>query len=246
MNGLATVISTSFTAFTATNLDDILILMLFFSQVNSVFHKKHIVAGQYLGFTALVIASLPGFFGSFLLPRPCIGLLGLVPIAIGISRLVNVHENETSSAEAVQTQPTWFHSLVSPQAYSVAAVTFANGGDNIGIYMPLFANCTWQTLTLTSGIFFTLVGGWCFAADRLTRVPAIADMLTCYGSQLVPFVLVGLGLLILLDSHTLEDRGLAVLTLIISGCWLIFLVRQIAERSVSVLPQPETVAKPKG
>jgi cadmium resistance protein CadD (predicted permease) len=57
MNGLITAISTGVTAFTATNLDDILILMLFFSQVDAVFRKRHIVAGQYLGFTALVLAS---------------------------------------------------------------------------------------------------------------------------------------------------------------------------------------------
>ncbi|MBW4518249.1 MAG: cadmium resistance transporter [Scytolyngbya sp. HA4215-MV1] len=242
MNGLATAISTGLTAFTATNLDDILILMLFFSQTNAVFQKKHIVTGQYLGFTALVIASLPGFFGSLLLPRPCIGLLGLVPISIGISRLVNSkNEDDNSTFEETQPQQTWFSSLVSPQAYSVAAVTFANGGDNIGIYMPLFANCTWQTLVLILTVFFLLVGIWCFAAYCLTQVPAIADTLTCDGSQLVPFVLIGLGILILLDSHTLEDRGLAVLTLIISGCWLIFLIRQIAERSISMLPKPETL-----
>jgi cadmium resistance transport/sequestration family protein len=244
MNELVTVISTGLTAFTATNLDDILILMLFFSQVNAAFQKKHIVTGQYLGFTALVIASLPGFFGSLLLPRACIGLLGLVPIGIGISRLVHANAEDSIDSDANSTPQTWFSSLVSPQAYSVAAVTFANGGDNIGIYMPLFANCTWQSLSLILGVFFSLVGVWCFAAHRLTQVPAIAETLTRYGSQLVPFVLVGLGLLILLDSHTLEDRGLAVLTLIISGCWLISLVRQIAERSATLLPQPETLTHP--
>ena len=89
MNGLITAISTGLTAFTATNLDDILILMLFFSQVNALFRKRHIVVGQYLGFAALVAASLPSFFGSLLLPRPCIGLLGLVPIAIAFSTSVN-------------------------------------------------------------------------------------------------------------------------------------------------------------
>ncbi len=96
MNGLFTSILTGFTAFTATNLDDILILMLFFSQVNTLFRKRHIIAGQYLGFAALVLASLPSFFSSLLLPRPCVGLLGLVPIAIGSSRLVNANDENAS------------------------------------------------------------------------------------------------------------------------------------------------------
>ena len=54
MNELLTAISTGMTAFTATNLDDILILLLFFSQVNAVFRRRHIVFGQYLGFSVLV------------------------------------------------------------------------------------------------------------------------------------------------------------------------------------------------
>lgn len=227
MNGLFTAISTGLTAFTATNLDDILILMLFFSQVNALFRKRHIVAGQYLGFTALVLASLPSFFGSLLLPRPCVGLLGLVPIAIGISRLV--HNNDDSDSEETQTQPTWLSSFISPQAYSVAAVTFANGGDNIGIYMPLFASCTWQNLAIILSVFFSMVGVWCFAAYKLTQVPAIADNLTRYGNYLVPFVLISLGVLILIDSRTLENPGLAVLTLVISGLYLVKLVKTVSQ-----------------
>lgn len=227
MNGLITAISTGFTAFTATNLDDILILMLFFSQVNILFRKRHIVAGQYLGFSALVLASLPSFFGSLLLPRPCVGLLGLIPIAIGISRLVNANDEDDADTEETQTQPDWFGSLISPQAYSVAAVTFANGGDNIGIYMPLFASCTWQNLVIILSVFFSMVGVWCFAAYKLTQVPTIADNLTRYGKHLVPLVLISLGGLILVDSRTLENPGLAVLTLLISGLYLLKLVRTV-------------------
>lgn len=229
MNGLITTISTGLTAFTATNLDDILILMLFFSQVNALFRKRHIVAGQYLGFAALVLASLPSFFGSFLLPRPYIGLLGLVPIAIGISRLINSEEENETEEDETPAPTSWFSSFISPQAYSVAAVTFANGGDNIGIYMPLFASCSWENLTIILGVFFSLVGVWCFAAHQLTQVPAIAENLTRYGNYLVPFVLISLGVLILVDSRTLETPGLAVLTLVISGLYLLKLVTTIRQ-----------------
>ncbi len=240
MSGLFTAISTGFTAFTATNLDDILILMLFFSQVNAFFHKRHIVAGQYLGFTALVLASLPSFFGSLLLPRPCVGLLGLVPIAIGISRLVSTSDEDDSESEETQPQPAWFSSFISPQAYSVAAVTFANGGDNIGIYMPLFASCTWQNLAIILSVFFSMVGLWCLAAYKLTQVPAIADNLTRYGNYLVPFVLISLGVLILIDSRTLENPGLAVLTLVMSGLYLLKLVRTISQTLQSQTLQSQT------
>ena len=214
MTELLTAIPTGLMAFTATNMDDIIMLLLFFSQVNAVFRKQHIVAGQYLGFGALVLASLPGFFGSLVFPRPWIGMLGIIPIAIGISRLLNPEDDPPEIAEPDNPEDTLLSSVLSPQTYSVAAITFANGGDNIGIYVPLFASNSLQELIVILGTFFSLVGVWCYTAYRLTRLPAIAHTLTRYGNQLVPFVLIGLGILILIDSHTLEHRGLTVLTLI--------------------------------
>jgi len=174
-----------------------------------------------------MLASLPGFFGSLLFPRPWIGLLGIVPIAIGISRLLNDQDETDADSETtlLPAEAHWFSELLSPQSYSVAAVTFANGGDNIGIYVPLFANSTGERLIAILGVFFSLVGVWCYTAWRLTRIPAIAETLTRYGNQLVPFVLMGLGVLILIDSHTLENRGLATLTLAISGLVVLMLLR---------------------
>ncbi len=230
MNSLLTSIPTALTAFTATNLDDVLILLLFFSQVSTTFAKRHIVIGQYLGFGALVVASLSGYFGGLLMPRDWIGMLGILPIAIGLNRLFIP---ETEEDEVVENQlkksSSWFSNLLSPQVYSVAAVTFANGGDNVGIYVPLFAACTWESLLVILGVFFLMVGVWCYTAYRLIQVPAIADSLSRYGNYLVPFVLIGLGILIMIDSHTLENRGLVVLTLLIGGSVILNLGRNLTE-----------------
>lgn len=236
MTNLTTALSTGITAFVATNLDDILILLLFFSQINALFRRRHIVAGQYLGFAALVLACLPGFFGGLLFPRPWVGLLGLVPIAIGINRLFYQQEEDENllvEAPPDHMKRPWYAGFMSPQAYSVAAVTFANGGDNIGIYAPLFANSAWEELLIILGVFFSLVGVWCYTAFQLTRLPMLAEVLTRYGSQLIPFVLIGLGVLILIDSHTLENRGLATLALIIGGLVVLMLFRN-AERTTTI------------
>jgi cadmium resistance transport/sequestration family protein len=217
MNELLTAISTGMTAFTATNLDDILILLLFFSQVNAVFRRRHIVFGQFLGFTALVLASLPGFFGRLIFPPDWIGMLGLLPIAIGLSRLLNPETDDSEAeAELEQSENSFFTSFLSPQTYSVAAVTVANGGDNIGIYVPLFASNTLESLAVILAVFFAMVGVWCYAAYRLIQMRAIADTLTRYGNQLVPFVLIGLGIAILVKSGTLASPTLSIISLL--GC----------------------------
>jgi cadmium resistance transport/sequestration family protein len=206
MSGLISAITTGVTAFSATNIDDFVILLLFFAQVNATFRRRHIVVGQYLGFTALVIASLPGFFGGLIVPRHWIGLLGLVPIAIGLSRLLNREEDSSEEVEEEtrQSDDSPIASFLSPQTYSVAVVTVANGGDNIGIYVPLFASSTLESILVILGVFFLFLGVWCYAAYKLTHQPAIAHVLARYGNALVPFVLIGLGVFIVLESGSLS------------------------------------------
>lgn len=89
MESLLQIIVAAIAAFAATNIDDILILMFFFSQVNSSFRIHHIILGQYLGFIGLLLLSLPGFLGGLIIPKAWTGLLGLVPIYIGLQQILN-------------------------------------------------------------------------------------------------------------------------------------------------------------
>lgn len=208
MNDLGTAIAEGITAFIATNIDDIIILLLFFAQVDANFRRRHIVVGQYLGFTLLIFASLPGFFGGLVVPREWIGLLGLLPIAIGLKQLLNrqadTEDVQTVTSEFAPSSPhhpkkSLLSSVLSPQTYKVAAVTVANGGDNISIYIPIFAGSTRIRLGVILGVFFLMVGVWCVVAFSLTRHPAIARALSRYGHAIVPYVLIALGLFILYE-----------------------------------------------
>lgn len=218
MSGIITAISTGIAAFIATNLDDLVILTLLFSQVNLTFRRRHIIMGKYLGFSTLVIASLTGFLGGIVLPSQWVGILGLVPIAVGINRLLNsdkVSSEEPEKIELSQTSP--LTSLLSSQTCSVAAITIANGSDNVGIYMPLFAHSTLETLLVIIAVFLLLVGVWCYVTYKLTRSGAIASLLARYGNHLVPFVLIALGVFIILDSAALPPLALAASCLCLAG-----------------------------
>lgn len=197
-----TAISTGAVAFSATNIDDIVILLLFFSQVNSTFTPRHIVVGQYLGFTILVFASLPGLLGGLILPPNLIGLLGLLPITIGINSLVNPEEDSSTDVEIEQSESTL--AILSPQTYSVAVVTVANGSDNISVYVPLFASSDVDSFFTIIVVFLLLIAVWCYAAYKFSHQRAIANILTEYGNSLVPFVLIALGAFIVLKSNALS------------------------------------------
>ncbi|BAZ10174.1 cadmium resistance transporter [Calothrix sp. NIES-4071] len=211
MNQFLGAVASACAAFSATNLDDIIILTLFFAQVNANFRKRHIIIGQYLGFTVIILASLPGFFSGLVIKRSLIGLLGFLPIIIGIYQLLKLVKTKENDNDQIQAVPvttnqgnTIFNNLLAPQIYNVAAVTFANGGDNISVYVPLFASTNFQQLLITLAVFYILIGVWCYLGYFLTRHRGITHIFSKYGHILAPIVLIGLGIYILVDSGSLQ------------------------------------------
>jgi cadmium resistance transport/sequestration family protein len=203
MNELIAAVIAGITAFAATNIDDLVLLTLFFAQVNANFRPIQIVLGQYIGVTILILASLPGYLGGLVIPKAWLGLLGLLPIAIGISQLLKP-ESEQNMVQTVSDQsdqPVRFHKLLSRQTYTVTAVTVANGGDNISIYIPLFANSNLVGLSLILSTFMVMIAAWCGLAYVLAHHPAIAHTVANHGQKIVPWVLISLGVYILLESY---------------------------------------------
>jgi cadmium resistance transport/sequestration family protein len=223
MDNLLTAIITGVFAFIATNIDDIVILLVFFAQVNDNFRPWEIVLGQYLGFTFLIILSLPGLFGGLLLPQSWIGLLGLIPITIGINTLVNRQSEVLADVPEQITPPTApiQKKILTAQVYAIAAITVANGSDNISIYIPLFANTKLANFLIIICLFFLLLAVWCYLVYQLTHQKKVADFFTSYGNYIVPFVLMGLGAVIVWKSKVLSP-----LKLLGSCICLLFLVKK--------------------
>ncbi|MGI2904398.1 cadmium resistance transporter [Tolypothrix sp. VBCCA 56010] len=196
----------------ATTFDDNLYLTAFFGKVNRTFRPKHIVIGEFLGFTALVFASLPGFFGGLIVPDAWIGLLGFLPIAIGISNLISREEEGSVQTVSVlncddesqrRNQSLWA-TIRDRQTYRVSAVTIANGANNIGIYVPLFASSNLSSLGLILCVCYLTIGLWCFLSYHMTRNRLAAPVVASYGRKIFPFVLIYLGLSILIKSGTYQ------------------------------------------
>ena len=198
------------TTFVATNVDDIIILTLFFSRVGENLRSRHIIIGQYIGFSGLILASLPGFLGGLVLPKEWLGWLGLLPILIGLQQLLYADINEQSLQSVSITQPrSRLVHLFSPQICQVAAVTIANGGDNIGIYLPLFANSSLAKIGVILSVFFVLIGIWCILGYKFSRHPFLSRTLNHYGHRIIPFVLITLGMFIIFESGAYQvwDRS---------------------------------------
>jgi cadmium resistance protein CadD (predicted permease) len=177
-------------AFISTNIDDLFLLVGFFSDRS--FSRRHIFAGQMLGMAAIVAISLVAAAAALAISPAHVGLLGLAPIVIGIGKLLRLGmaggEGQPTAAGILQ----------------VATVTLVNGGDNIAAYTPIFATQGSWEMSATLAIFAVLTLVWCFAALWLVRRTALGKPLRRYGHVLLPFILIGLGVLILYRSGALR------------------------------------------
>ncbi|WP_420709010.1 cadmium resistance transporter [Streptomyces sp. NRRL B-1140] len=146
--------------FAVTNIDDILILSLFFAQ-GAGHHgsARRIVIGQYLGFAAILAVALAvaAAFGATFLPESAIPYLGLLTLALGFKAAWQVWQHRDDEDDEPESTEG------GPKALEVAAVTFANGGDNIGVYVPVFATAGIGGMTVYTIVFLVLVAVWCFA-----------------------------------------------------------------------------------
>ncbi len=98
MIALATDLGVAITLFASTNLDDLFVLIGLFSDPR--YRPRQIVAGQFLGIAALVLASLAGALLSLVVPPAWLGLMGLVPITLGLRRLLALRGDEEDDAPA--------------------------------------------------------------------------------------------------------------------------------------------------
>ena len=171
--------------------------MIFFSSLT--YPVCQIVVGQYVGIGILVAVSILGSLIALVIPTYIIGLLGIVPIGIGIKNLIEIRKKDKStSIQNAQENNSYLAFL------TIAAVTISNGGDNIGVYVPLFSKYnTISQITVLTSVFIAMTALWCITAYYLVNHPLLASRIRRIGHIVLPFVLIGLGIYILTDSFLL-------------------------------------------
>jgi cadmium resistance protein CadD (predicted permease) len=185
--------------FAVTNVDDIVVLALFFGQASGCrAGVVRVVVGQYLGFAAILGASIVGAVGAGLLPESAIPYLGLLPLLLGL-RAARRAWSERRIGDGAG-EPGAVGRTDGPGVWQVAAVTLANGGDNIGVYVPVFAVVGATGMAVYVAVFLAGVAVWCVAGWFFATRPVVARALSRWGHILMPIVLIGIGGLILIEG----------------------------------------------
>lgn len=128
MNDIAATIATAAGLFAGTNVDDIVVLAVLFlsGRATGTARPWQVWAGQTAGFAILVTVSVLAALGLTIVPDQWVGLLGLLPLALGVWGLIKAARAHHTGEQITATTAT---GLV-----SVATLTIVNGGDNLVVY----------------------------------------------------------------------------------------------------------------
>ena len=195
---MATDLLAAAAAFAATDVDDLVLLTVLFAlaaRPGSALRPRSIVVGQVAGIGVLLALSAVAAFGLLAIDERLVALLGLVPLILGLRGLLALVRRDADDDDGVPDPlPTRGGAL------GVAAITIANGADNIAVYVPLLGRTGADGLPLVGAVFLAGALLWCAIARTLGTRPAAMGLIERTGHWLVPVVLVALGALILVEG----------------------------------------------
>ena len=199
MSSLISDLGIGIVVFTSTNIDDIFLLAAFFADPR--LRARSIVIGQYLGIGALVLVSALAALLALAFPEGWVALLGAVPLLMGLWKLLALRTDAVSTdsgSEEHRVQDSEHHAerRLHSQVLAVAFVTVANGGDNVGVYAPLFATA-FERISIYALTFAVMTGVWCALGYLLVNNKVLGGAIRRYGLVVLPVVLIALGLYIL-------------------------------------------------
>ena len=182
-------------AFTVTNIDDfVLLVILFIDSQTGGLPPSYIVVGQYLGFAALLAISGAAAVGLVVVPARWVGLLGLLPLMVSVRGFIKASRHRTDLGE---------RSVARNSLLSVTVVTIANGGDNVAVYVLMFHAQTLTDAAITVIVFLLLLAFWCAGAALIGTYGRLVSALTRVGQWLVPVVYLIIGIMVLASSGVL-------------------------------------------
>ena len=191
---------TSIILYSGTAVDLLIILMLFFAKRKSRKDIINIYLGQFLGSVSLILLSLLfAFVLNYIPSKEILGLLGLIPIFLGLKvLLLGDSDGEAIAKDGLRKDN---KNLI----FLVAMITFAScGADNIGVFVPYFITLNLANLIVALLTFLVMIYLLVFSAQKLAQVPSVGETLEKYSRWFIAVVYLGLGIYILIENNSFD------------------------------------------
>lgn len=193
-------IVTSIILYSGTAVDLLIILMLFFAKRKSRKDIINIYLGQFLGSVSLILLSLLfAFVLNYIPSKEILGLLGFIPIFLGLKvLLLGDSDGEAIAKDGLRKDN---KNLI----FLVAMITFAScGADNIGVFVPYFTTLNLANMIVTLLTFLVMIYLLVFSAQKLAQVPSVGETLEKYSRWFIAVVYLGLGMYILIENNSFD------------------------------------------
>lgn len=193
-------IVTSIILYSGTAVDLLIILMLFFAKRKSRKDIINIYLGQFLGSVSLIFLSLLfAFVLNYIPSKEILGLLGLIPIFLGLKvLLLGDSDGEAIAKDGLRKDN---KNLI----FLVAMITFAScGADNIGVFVPYLTTLNLANMIVTLLTFLVMIYLLVFSAQKLAQVPSVGETLEKYSRWFIAVVYLGLGMYILIENNSFD------------------------------------------
>lgn len=184
----------------ATAVDLLVILLIFFARAKTRKEYRDIYIGQYVGSVTLIVVSLFFAFVLNYVPEKWIlGLLGLIPIYLGIKvAIYDDCEGEKRAKKELNEKG------LSKLVGTVAIVTIAScGADNIGLFVPYFVILSVTDLLITLFVFLILIFFLVFTAQKLANIPGVGEIVEKFSRWIMAVIYIALGLFIIIENDTI-------------------------------------------
>jgi cadmium resistance protein CadD (predicted permease) len=181
--------------FATTNVEDFVSLTVLFLSwhTNGQPRPWHIVTGYYAGYLTLVATTVIAAAGLTLVPKGWVGLLGLVPLSLGIRKLLTARDGNPRKAPAMAFGP-----------LPAMAITLGNGADNLSLYPPVFRTMSRAEVSLTIAVFLAMAAVWCATAAAVGGHKTVVKAVERVGHLLTPVVYIAIGIWILIQSGAID------------------------------------------
>jgi cadmium resistance protein CadD (predicted permease) len=209
--GLGADLGVAAAAFVGTNVDNCVVTMAMVAGA-PLERARRIAAGQVLGFVVLVVAAAAAAALLFEFSAAVVGLLGLVPLAIGLRGLVGLARRpDDDGAGPARARRQRRRPRRRPEERAVgrsftaaALVTIAAGGDNLAVYIPMFRVGGATNLGVVAGVFVLgeALVTWLVLAGG--RHPGTRAAMVRLGHVAVPVLLCCVGVLVLVQAGTVS------------------------------------------
>ena len=196
---MSQIIFSALAVYISTSIDYLVILLILFSQIHTKKGICQVYLGQYLGTGLLVAVSLFAAYVLNFIPQDgIIGLLGLIPIVLGIRVALIGEEDEEEVVEKLESRG------MNRLFWIVALLTIASGGDNLGIYIPYFTSLAFSEIIIALIVFAISVAVLCYISYKLAKISFVSETLEKYERIIVPIMFIALGIFIMIENGTIQ------------------------------------------